>query len=96
MNKITGNEPAMPIYSAEGLPSYTSMMNKGYPEATGLTIRQQFAMAAMQGLLSNPNTSKQVNSQYGEVKAEFGYNIIASTAIQIADALINELNKSEQ
>jgi len=84
MNKITGNEPAMPIYSAEGLPTYTSMMNKGYPEATGLTIRQQFAMAAMQGLLANPNK---------------GYALIeriAVDAVIYADALIDELNKSEQ
>jgi len=92
MNKITGNEPAMPIYSAEGLPSYTSMMNKGNPEATGLTIRQQFAMAAMQGALSN---SIDTNGLY-ELPSAMRPVEIANWAVLCADALINELNKSEQ
>lgn len=44
MNKLTGNEPVMPILNEP-------IANDGY----GLTIRQKFAESAMQGLLSMMN-----------------------------------------
>ena len=70
--EITGNEPAMPIVTT---PETNEMV-------TGLTIRQQFAMAAMQGI-----SARNVNYSPAEMSAK---------AVQYADALINELNKSEQ
>jgi len=48
----------------------------------GLTIRQYYAGLAMQGLLINPETN-------GKLFFE-----IANNAIKCADALIEELNKS--
>lgn len=72
---ITGNEPARP--------TDLLMLDKdGYGdrvEFPGLTIRQQFAMAAMQGLLSN--------TEYANL------NSMAEISVQSADALIAELNK---
>lgn len=70
--KITGNEPANPIIYR---------INENVH--TGLTIRQQFAMAAMQGILSTPQG---LDSELD----------VARKSVRYADALINELNKSEQ
>lgn len=70
MTKITGDEPATPYEGA------------GHPGTTGLTIRQLFAMAAMQGILaSNPLIIHQRPSE------------VAVMAVGSADALINQLNK---
>lgn len=68
---ITGKEPASPM----GDQSCREPSN-------GITIRQQFAMAAMQGLCSYP----------GVATAES----IAEAAVSVADALITELNKTEK
>lgn len=67
--EITGEEPAMPHFHHEG--------------RSGLSIRQQFAMAAMQGFSANPNF--QTTS----------FSTIAEYSVQQADALIAELNKSK-
>lgn len=67
--KITGTEPAYPVGGNSGL--------------NGLTVRQQFAMAAMQGLCANP---EYINWPDGKV---------ASMAVFEADQLIAELNKEE-
>lgn len=68
---ITGKEPASPI----GDQSCREPSN-------GLTMRQQFAMVAMQGLCDHP----------GLATAES----IAEAAISVADALITELNKTDK
>ena len=78
--KITGNEPANPIVNSDGFPSYAETLNSAKPECIGLTIRQQFAMSAMQGLA---NTAESVPSEIAEV------------AVFMADALIAELNRTE-
>ena len=69
--KITGNEPAYPVFDEE-----MDIMR------LGLTIRQQFAMAAMQGMIAG--------------KYE-GNGIIddCKVAVKYADALIAELNRTE-
>lgn len=71
---ITGNEPAMPIKD----------------EACGLTIRQQFAMAAMQGMLANANGCMTQGSS-----RSFNPETLATCAVNQADALITELNKQK-
>lgn len=71
-NNITGNEPAMPEPITAG--GYRGNGN------TGLTIRQQFAMAAMQGILAN-DVSVKLNSWD-----------VAIIAVKNADKLIAELN----
>lgn len=72
--KITGNEPAMPI-------TLDDSSNEYY---TGLTIRQEFARTAMQGLLANAPNGHLSNSKEG-----------CQLAVQWADDLITELNKSD-
>jgi len=67
--KITGNEPVYPI-SCE----IDALSPK---HANGLTIRQYFAIMAMQGLLSS-NLSCEESTNY---------------AVICADALITKLNK---
>lgn len=74
MSKITGNEPITPL-QFEGHPSYE----------IGLTIRQQFAAMAMQGILSSWDT--QSFPTPGSIQD------VVKKAVFTADALIIELNK---
>lgn len=77
---ITGNEPAMPHGAW------------GQQTGTGLTIRQHFAAMVMQGILSNPVYAQITLDKIPEHKqAEF----VSQVAIEQADALISELNKTE-
>ena len=69
-SKLTGNEPVMP-----------SQNNMAYNE--GLTIRQQFAMAAMQGMLANETF----------VPNKENYEYYAKAAVNEADLLIKALNE---
>jgi hypothetical protein len=64
--KITGSESANPII-------------RGNSFTTGITIRQQFAMVAMQGLLAGERAI-----EYGEG----GIQYISKTSVRLADALI--------
>jgi len=76
--KITGNEPVNPIVNSDG---YCTLINNiENHDAKGLTIRQQFAMAAMQGLLANSDPE---------------YKARVADAVFYADALIEELNKEK-
>lgn len=74
---ITGNEPSYPIKK------HTTA------DAPGLTIRQQFAMAAMQGMLSNSYGYDSGVKPYSMMS----YKELAENAVTAADALIAELNK---
>lgn len=82
--KITGNEPAMP--QSDIGHTIVKEGNVNSKKSTGLTIRQQFAMAAMHGILANLP------------KMELGDAVIkvSAQAVIFADGLINELNKSEK
>ena len=59
----------------------------------GLTKREYFAAMAMQGILANPNTSHQIESQYGKIDANDANKILAYTATKLSDALIKALNE---
>lgn len=67
---ITGNEPAMPTGQSQS--------------GTGLTIRQQFAVMCLQGLISNCFHNTGIPDETHVEKA-----------IVLADLLINELNKQQ-
>ncbi len=72
---ITGDEPANPTIESI---NHNGVIQLQTPhDGIGLTIRQQFAMAAMQGLLCNDGNHK----------------TLAEEAARCADALIEELNK---
>jgi hypothetical protein len=84
MIKITGNEPANPINGYEGVIYSKGDPSQGHIENGGLysslTIRQQFAMAAMASLAPLHLIQR-------------GPQVTAELAVDYADALINELNK---
>lgn len=83
MTKITGGEPINPIFSEP-------VANDGY----GLTIRQDFAARAMQGIISGMygETQKKV-SEYATYKEKSINTVVAEMSVEFADALIKELNK---
>jgi len=87
--KITGNEPANPIVNSDGY--CTLIDNVSSYEATGLTIRQQFAMAAMQGLLTRVPKRHNGETDLGILECKR----IIEESIIMADALIEELNKEK-
>ena len=59
----------------------------------GLTKREYFAAMAMQGLLANPNTSHQIESQYGKIGANEANRILVNTAAELSNTLIKALNE---
>ncbi len=78
--------PAMPLFNEHGIPQHVSRLaldNK--PNSSGLTKREHFAGLAMQGWLDRcanvPHTVR--------LKPED----IATFAVQMADALLKELDK---
>lgn len=80
--KITGNEPAIPTpICSDGSDIYSS--EDCFNAVTGITIRQQFAMAAMQGIVS---TTQGLDTAHD----------VARRSIKYADALISELNNTEK
>lgn len=86
--KITGNEPAMPRpYSHDERPSGGCEGDRPetFPAYQGLTIRQYFAAMALQGFIS---------SRIGIELSEYEQSV-AECSVRFADALIKELNRSE-
>ena len=80
-----GNNPANPLtgdaYIDFSMYDETKGGESSYnPECQGLTKREAFAMAAMQGLLSTEQGCNQRNM------------IIAERAVEVADALLRELS----
>jgi hypothetical protein len=67
--------------------------NLTFADNAGLTKREYFAAMAMQGILANPNTSHQIESQYGKIDANNANKILAYTATKLSDALIKALNE---
>jgi len=90
---ITGNEPAMPFQSSE-----LSGMNEAHH---GLTIRQHFAAMCLQGILSNHKSFE--NAKNAMVYKGIPIDDNATEAVKgfchfaanLADALIEELNKEK-
>lgn len=88
---ITGNEPAQARTGWMPTRADIKDMQQSHLEAIatlptkGLTIRQHFAAMAMQGLCANSSPGP----QYMPAN-------LAMEAVQIADALIAELNKPQQ
>lgn len=82
MNIKNGDMPAMPIFGSNGNPS---KMN-GDEQTLGLTKREQFAMAAMQGMLAN----KYVQDFNGGESPNQPYTLTLK-AVRYADALLKAL-----
>ena len=76
-----GDMPVTPIVMESGHPYHASQVCfENTPLVTGLTKREAFAMAAMQGLLSTEQGCNQRNM------------IITERAVEIADSLLKELS----
>lgn len=62
----------------------------------GLTILQQFAMAAMQGILSGIYTGSAISKKMNELSVNSSISfedVVSLAAIEHAKSLIKELNK---
>lgn len=76
-----GNQPAFPV-----------VINDNHEEHwPGLTKREEFAKAAMQGIKSNPELCRICSDVPGKTQAQ----AIANMAVQDADALLAELARME-
>ena len=82
-----GNEPAYPAERDDGYGHVTKF-------CTGLTKREAFAMAMLQGLLSNPGGPVQASPRSGWLSAvNCCRGQVAQEAVYYADALLEELAK---
>lgn len=103
MSKITGNEPAYPITYKE-LSKEVKTFNKGLPNefsqeiivdsrmipSGGLSKREFFAAMAMQGMAASDDWAGNFDTDPVFLKKAM------DVAVKSADALINELNKSNE
>ena len=86
-----GDLPAMPLSgdAYQDFAAYDDTKNTSYnPECQGLTKREQFAMAAMQGILSNGQMIDQSDNS--------SLVWVAKHARKMADALLAELEKDKE
>ena len=81
-----GNLPAHPLTGDAYLDLNGGAMAEGsFEPGMGMTKREAFAMAAMQGLLANSEPTSWSDSQY--------YDQISKQAVNHADKLLAELSK---
>jgi hypothetical protein len=86
------NTPAFPLpVSANEDGIYTLLDAGKNSNLTGLSKREMFAMAAMQGILSN----HWCQNDYKNHIDALSYSEVASQAVGYADALLNELSKPQ-
>jgi hypothetical protein len=77
--------PATPLVNQNGHPYHASQVCfDNNPLCSGMSKREAFAMAAMQGLLSNSEPKSWSDSQY--------YDQISKQAVNHADKLLKELS----
>lgn len=96
--KKNGNKPAYPIdIEVKNIDSdsLARQVIKEWSEELGygLTKRERFAMAAMQGLLSNSGGPVQANSRSGTGYCNCDAEGVAKWAVENADALLKELEE---
>lgn len=88
MCKITGDEPANPIKEqpvSYQLPDGSKRID------VGLSIRQEFAAKAMQGLLSDVETQRWIQEDKRFTGNNFA-EVVGLNCVEFADNLINALN----
>ncbi len=87
MSRLNGNLPAMPIYLTEAIiRAAENGADEVVDRVSGLTKREMFAMAAVQGLLSSGATYKGSTTNR---------HLLAADAAAHADALLAELEKTK-
>lgn len=77
-----GNDPAYPTLI------YEEKSGKPIAHREGLTKREMFAMAAMQGLVSGYPDSEKVNGHYIPASS---YSGMMKEAVELADELLKQL-----
>ena len=91
-----GNEPAYPsIKEFERFNDDTNQYETYHEHVGGLTKREVFAMAAMQGLLAN----EQIQVAHANISQEKGVRAVevtANIACKYADALLKELESTSE
>lgn len=93
MNIKNGDMPIVPIVNENGHPYHASQVcfdNK--PLVTGLSKREAFAMAAMQGLMANSYLAN-VLTDIDKVSDREAEEVLIYSAVSCADALLKELDK---
>jgi hypothetical protein len=92
MKNLTGNEPATPciVYFTPENEMVTDFApGRVLAQMPGLTIRQEFAARAMQGLMS-----KQIPSDWNKKEVRLAWvEWVAEMSCEIADELISKLNE---
>jgi len=84
--------PAMPLVNEHGHPFHASSVAfDNHPLTSGLTKREMFAMAAMQGMLSHPEVMHTNDDEEHENIA----HAVAANAVLMADALLSKLEQSK-
>ena len=95
ISKITGKEPANPLYY-NGKPLSTDSLYDANKQCYGMTIRQQFAKDAQ---VSWNDAWNVLSKAYPDMK-NITTNMVASTLaelkVMVADALIDELNETRK
>lgn len=94
---ITGNEPIALVQSLKQGGNQSREVDFDYTETgtKGLTICQYFAGIAMQGLLANGSFfDKKLQLQAKTLNVTIS-EVIAVSAVDIAEALIKELNRNQ-
>lgn len=80
MNMKNGDKPAYPVHGGNGDDPRNQIIQGG------LTKREMFAMAAMQGILACPN-----QLLMGDQRTDSSPKMVASAAIKYADELLKQL-----
>jgi hypothetical protein len=83
MSIKNGDLPAMPVMDESTQEQYNGVLNTRHSVLSyGLTKREQFAMAAMQGYCADGGL-------------DYCFKTIAESAVGVADALLAELERSK-
>lgn len=97
MEKITGNEPAMPQVKTtkeDGNRNGKDWFIGNTHSIGGLTIRQHFAAMAMQGFCANDTAYQLAMEELAKKDGDGNiFDEMATSCVQAADALITALNK---
>lgn len=91
MTERTTGGPAFPCKASEAAKKQTAIVGKILEDNAGMTLRDYFAAAALQGLCAG--FSAQANDDWPRDDEPEGYEVAASHAYIMADAMLKERGK---
>ncbi len=83
---------ARPAYPGSDMPNTPY----AHHEQDGMTLRDYFAAAALQGLCANPGAAYQANSVNGWGIVNCTVNSVANEAYELADAMLKARGESNE